>query len=550
MKKGLKQGWIAVLLFVFMLTALFVPNKNVYADTAKQKAGNVIIDVERFTIGQGFYKEPEQVPFYKGETVKDLLERFIGTDKMMMDGDYYLKGIKGADLGIDNVKVPDYISNSKIKGPTTEEAKERGKSGEANDLEEFDYAPGAGWMYFANNVDSNLGINEYKLKDGDVIRLQFTLTIGCDLTGIDHATGKPLCDSISNKDEALKEIGRINSSEYKAELLAKEEVKNSYDHLKKSVQNAIISQEVLDQEVKTLKAVADPVLASKVSGQIQNLDENVDLTQEEEVTRIKDAFDRLLDAQQYISSEEKTKLSNAVEKIQSLKDTEAAGKVISKINGLAQIKIDLSKENQVKEVRNDYEMLTSDQKKLVTNLSVLEDAEQTIAKLKKQTPSNASTSPRPAPSKPSVSSIKAGTTVKTSTGKEYVKVTSVPNKTVEYVKPSKKTYKTVSVPATVKISGVTYKVTSISANAFKGMKKLQKVTVGGNVEKIGNKVFAGCQKLNSIIIISKKLSAKTVSSKAFAGTKKKITVKVPKNKYKAYKKFLTKKGNKTIKIAK
>ena len=550
MKKGLRQGWIAALLFVFMLAALFIPNKSVYADTAKQKAGTVIIDVERFTIGQGFYKEPEQVVFYKGETVKELLERFIGKDNLIMDGDYYLKGIKGADLGIDKVNIPAYISTTGIKGPTTEGAKDFGKSGEANDLTEVDYAPGSGWMYFPNNIESKQGINQYQLKDRDVIRLRFTLTIGTDLTGVEYGTGRVLCD-ISNKDEALKEIGRINSSEYKKELLANEEIKNKYDHLKESVQNEVIPQTELDTQVDELKAVADPILASKVISQIQNLSDDVNLTNEEEIVNVKDAFDRLLDAQKYVSGELKTKLENAVEKIQYLKDAEAAKKVINKINELTKIKIDLSKENQVKETRTAYEELTSDQKKLVTNLSVLENAEQTIKKLKTSNPVN------PTPSKPTVSpkpstkpSIKVGTTVKSSTGKEYVKVTSTSKKTVDYVKPSKKTYTNVTIPATVKISGVTYKVTTISANAFNGMTKLKKVTIGKNVGKIGVKAFYKCKNLSQITIASTTLSSGKVAGNAFSGTKKKAVVKVPKSRYNAYKKFLLKKGNKTIRVKK
>ena len=418
MKKGLRQGWIAALLFVFMLAALFIPNKNVHADTVKQKAGTVVMDVERFTIGQGFYLEPEELPFYEGETVKDVLQRFIGKDKMVLRGDYYMEGIKGADLGIDSVKVPDYISKTGINGPTTEEAKAFGNGGD-NDLMELDYSANAGWVYLANNVDPVTAINDYKLKDGDVIRMQFTLVLGVDLTGINFNTKEVLC-VISNKDEAIKEIAKINSSAQKQKLLANSTIKSKYETLKKSVQNAVISQSTLDKQVSELKKAVDAFL-----------------------------------------------------------------------------------------------------------------------------------NPKPVtPAKPSTPSIKVGTTAKTSTGKEYVKVTSTSKKTVEYVKPSKKTYTSVTIPATVKISGVTYKVTAISANACKGMTKLKKVTIGKNVSKIGSKAFYNCKKLSQITITSTTLSSGKVAANAFAGTKKKAVVKVPKNKYNAYKKFLFKKGNKTIKVKK
>lgn len=53
----------------------------------------------------------------------------------------------------------------------------------------------------------------------------------------------------------------------------------------------------------------------------------------------------------------------------------------------------------------------------------------------------------------------------------------------------------VNVAKTVKINGVTYKVTRISKNAFKSCKKLKKVTIGSNVKKIEKNAFAGCSKL-------------------------------------------------------
>ena len=125
------------------------------------------------------------------------------------------------------------------------------------------------------------------------------------------------------------------------------------------------------------------------------------------------------------------------------------------------------------------------------------------------------------------------------------------------------------VPASVKIGGVTYKVTSIGNNAFKNNKKLKKVTIGSNVTSIGNsafknctafkkvvipakvkqigkKAFYNCKKLRSLTIKTKKLTAKTVGARAFTKTGSsnyaKLKVKVPKKKYTAYVKMLKKKG--------
>lgn len=72
-------------------------------------------------------------------------------------------------------------------------------------------------------------------------------------------------------------------------------------------------------------------------------------------------------------------------------------------------------------------------------------------------------------------------------GDSYYTILSTKSRTAEYVKPAKKSCTSASIPNTVKISGKTYQVTGIGANAFKGCTKLKKVSIGKNVEKIGKK---------------------------------------------------------------
>ena len=169
-----------------------------------------------------------------------------------------------------------------------------------------------------------------------------------------------------------------------------------------------------------------------------------------------------------------------------------------------------------------------------------------------------------------------------------VEVTDVAKKEVEYKEPTDKKAKTVSIPATVKINGVTYKVTKIADNAFKNNKTVTKVTVGSNIKtigknafykctklktvkigknvttigsnafkgctsltsvtlpskatKIGANAFSGCKKLKTIKITSTKLTSKTVAKNAFKGLTKATTIKVPKKKLSAYKKLFKQKG--------
>ena len=127
-------------------------------------------------------------------------------------------------------------------------------------------------------------------------------------------------------------------------------------------------------------------------------------------------------------------------------------------------------------------------------------------------------------------------------GKAYYKVTNAAakNGTVTFVKPDKKTYKTFSVPSTVKIGKYTYKVTEIGKNAFRSQKKLVKVTIGSNVRKIGAYAFYGSKRLKNVVIKSRVL--KSVGKNAFRKIYAKATVKVPGSKLKNYKKVLKGKG--------
>ncbi|MDE6626907.1 MAG: leucine-rich repeat domain-containing protein [Lachnospiraceae bacterium] len=103
---------------------------------------------------------------------------------------------------------------------------------------------------------------------------------------------------------------------------------------------------------------------------------------------------------------------------------------------------------------------------------------------------------------------------------------------------SKKAKKTVVIPDTVVYNGVTYKVTSIEANAFKNNKKLESVTIGKNIKKIGKNAFSGCKNLKKITIKSTVL--KTVGKNAIKNIHKKAVIKCPKKQLKKYKKLFKK----------
>lgn len=108
--------------------------------------------------------------------------------------------------------------------------------------------------------------------------------------------------------------------------------------------------------------------------------------------------------------------------------------------------------------------------------------------------------------------------------------------TVRFSKANPKA-KTVTIPNTIKVNGINYKVTEVGANAFKNNKKVKKVTIGANVVKIANKAFNKCPSLRNVIIKTTLLTKKTASKKCFSKVHKKMVIKVPKKVKKSYAKI-------------
>ena len=139
---------------------------------------------------------------------------------------------------------------------------------------------------------------------------------------------------------------------------------------------------------------------------------------------------------------------------------------------------------------------------------------------------------------------KKGTILTVPSKKIKVKVTSSSKKnpTVAVMKITNKKAKKLTIPSTVKVGGVTYKVTAVASQAFKGNKNLTNITIGRGITKIGNEAFAGCKNLKKITVTAGNLT--TIRKSAFKGINKKatITVKGAKKAKTALKKQLKKKS--------
>ena len=209
--------------------------------------------------------------------------------------------------------------------------------------------------------------------------------------------------------------------------------------------------------------------------------------------------------------------------------------------------ITLDNKDAVEKTQKAFDILTDEEKQAIGDekISKLEQASAKIAEMD----NSPEETPNTEPSKQETLPIKKGTSFKV--GKNRYKVTKVTKKTgtVTFTKPVKKTYKTISIPGTVKYKGYTFKVTAIAKNACKNNKKVKTVTIGKNVQTIGAYAFAGDAKLKKIAV--KSVVLKKVGAKALMGINKKTVIKVPKKQLKKYTKLFKGKGQKkTVKVKK
>ncbi len=156
--------------------------------------------------------------------------------------------------------------------------------------------------------------------------------------------------------------------------------------------------------------------------------------------------------------------------------------------------------------------------------------------------------------------LKVGTVVKIKNGLVY-KVTDIDEVTVMGINDDSLT--TVTIPESVIIYDCEYEVVSIQKNAFKGNKKLKRVTIladlyeigdnafsgckaleridfSGEIEYIGRKAFYKCSKLKQIYISTEELPE--IEDKAFSKIYSKAAVKVPSGMASKYKKILKNAG--------
>ncbi len=222
--------------------------------------GYVTIDAEKFTLGQGYLKEPVLAPIYEGDSVASVLKRVLGEgnfkETVTAYGAYFA-AIR--DSGTRPLNIPEYItkaigvSNSKHTGLL-----------DSGWLGEYDYSADtySGWMYTQNNTNTNVGAASCTPKNGDVIRFQFSLCCGSDL-GPALSWGEPYVNA-ANKDTLTAQLAKVNSSGNRSGFLGS--YAKSYAQAVETAESMEATQAETDSAASTLAKAYDQYTASGGSG--------------------------------------------------------------------------------------------------------------------------------------------------------------------------------------------------------------------------------------------------------------------------------------------
>lgn len=259
MKKIVKSKKI----FSLLLAAVTVMAVTVLSGLGQESAqaasgGKITVSVERFSLGQGYLIEPEQVTFKAGENFAQVFDRLMKkhgyrySNTGRLTSGFYLESIERADTGRLNIpaciqKMPGTKNfDGTVVAPPTN-AKNTGND-DFPALGEFAYSDQSGWYFFANNIAPNVAFSGVKVKNGDVFRVQFTVYgLGADLgAGNDNALKLP------NRDAATKKLAAMKTQrQYKTS----KEWKKAYKAAIQTVSNLDSSQKQITDAVKKIDAL-------------------------------------------------------------------------------------------------------------------------------------------------------------------------------------------------------------------------------------------------------------------------------------------------------
>lgn len=241
---------------------------TLYAEFSELQAiGHVTISIEKFTLGQGYMIEPVQVELRQNDSVAKIITRLLDDYGMTytlgpsasIESGFYLATITDGSNPNEKINPPQYIVDA-----INSDGGELEYTRDSESLGEFDYAQKSGWMYSVNGAFPNYGASDFTtnsgtnpLKDGDVIRWQFTLWgLGADIGGGfdgDETSGsfEHSYTAIADRTAATSTLADANSN-YSAWVAANS---GTYSAALSAMADLTISESALNEALAPVRAM-------------------------------------------------------------------------------------------------------------------------------------------------------------------------------------------------------------------------------------------------------------------------------------------------------
>ncbi|MGI6108768.1 MAG: DUF4430 domain-containing protein [Eubacteriaceae bacterium] len=269
--KKLFSRTFTLMLCLLMLLGVAAPYGVHAEDSSSQETVTVCMTVEKFTLGEGYNKEPKLYTVPKGTHLDKLITDVLGENNYTHTGSvgdssgqvgqsFYLASVKDTE---GNLNIPKYITDAIDKDDDVSLG-----SREDNDwLGEFDYTSASGWMYCANNTFPGYGCSNYELQNGDVIRWQYTLYgYGADLDADNSSWGTAALITTAQKDKLTWRVAEINAMEDKEAVLATGANQSKYDTAVAVLENMESTQTEVDNALADLNALDTQTVAGDANG--------------------------------------------------------------------------------------------------------------------------------------------------------------------------------------------------------------------------------------------------------------------------------------------
>lgn len=179
----------------------------------------VTVSIEKFVLGQGYIMEPTMVTVPEDATVEAAINRALiqtGHTANITASPYgsYIAGVTDPNRGEVQVpqKILDALTAAKLVFVREDATPDTLAAGdyELTDYEQRIYAY-SGWLFSVNNMFSNIGISDTTVNEGDVIRVQFSLTGGSDVDGnYSWGTSTSVYPDYANRTDLTRALAEIN----------------------------------------------------------------------------------------------------------------------------------------------------------------------------------------------------------------------------------------------------------------------------------------------------------------------------------------------------